>query len=55
MSEHNKQDSVLDPVEEAIYDLMRGKVIIVVDDEDRENEGTSLPWPNGLRLKLLIS
>ncbi|MCA1294748.1 bifunctional 3,4-dihydroxy-2-butanone-4-phosphate synthase/GTP cyclohydrolase II [Paenibacillus sp. alder61] len=29
----------LDRVEEAIYELMRGKVIIVVDDEDRENEG----------------
>lgn len=28
-----------DPIEEAIYDLMLGKVIIVVDDEDRENEG----------------
>ncbi|MDQ1909473.1 bifunctional 3,4-dihydroxy-2-butanone-4-phosphate synthase/GTP cyclohydrolase II [Paenibacillus sp. GD4] len=27
------------PIEEAIYDLMMGKVIIVVDDEDRENEG----------------
>ncbi|XOK63838.1 bifunctional 3,4-dihydroxy-2-butanone-4-phosphate synthase/GTP cyclohydrolase II [Paenibacillus elgii] len=27
------------PIEEAIYDLMLGKVIIVVDDEDRENEG----------------
>lgn len=26
-------------IEEAIYDLMMGKVIIVVDDEDRENEG----------------
>lgn len=26
-------------VEDAIYDLMRGKVVIVVDDEDRENEG----------------
>lgn len=32
-------DIQLDRVEEAIYDLMRGKVIIVVDDEDRENEG----------------
>ncbi|AOZ91415.1 bifunctional 3,4-dihydroxy-2-butanone-4-phosphate synthase/GTP cyclohydrolase II [Paenibacillus crassostreae] len=30
---------VFDPIEEAIYDLMRGKVVIVVDDEDRENEG----------------
>ncbi|OYD09765.1 bifunctional 3,4-dihydroxy-2-butanone-4-phosphate synthase/GTP cyclohydrolase II [Paludifilum halophilum] len=28
-----------DPIEEAIYELMQGKVIIVVDDEDRENEG----------------
>jgi 3,4-dihydroxy 2-butanone 4-phosphate synthase / GTP cyclohydrolase II len=26
-------------IEEAIYDLILGKVIIVVDDEDRENEG----------------
>ncbi|MWV44785.1 bifunctional 3,4-dihydroxy-2-butanone-4-phosphate synthase/GTP cyclohydrolase II [Paenibacillus sp. HJL G12] len=28
-----------DPIEEAIEDLRTGKVIIVVDDEDRENEG----------------
>src|SRR5690348_11681931 len=28
-----------DLIEEAIVDLMLGKVIIVVDDEDRENEG----------------
>jgi len=26
-------------IEEAIYDLIQGKAIIVVDDEDRENEG----------------
>ncbi|WP_438432291.1 bifunctional 3,4-dihydroxy-2-butanone-4-phosphate synthase/GTP cyclohydrolase II [Gorillibacterium sp. sgz500922] len=32
-------DIRFDPIEEAIYDLMQGKVIIVVDDEDRENEG----------------
>lgn len=32
-------DIQLDQIEEAIYDLMRGKVVIVVDDEDRENEG----------------
>lgn len=31
--------TTFDPIEEAIYDLMRGKVVIVVDDEDRENEG----------------
>ncbi|WP_438445549.1 bifunctional 3,4-dihydroxy-2-butanone-4-phosphate synthase/GTP cyclohydrolase II [Gorillibacterium sp. sgz5001074] len=29
----------LDSIEEAIYDLILGKAIIVVDDEDRENEG----------------
>jgi len=32
-------EQLFDPIEEAIYDLMRGKVVIVVDDEDRENEG----------------
>ncbi len=26
-------------VEEAIKDLLQGKMIILVDDEDRENEG----------------
>lgn len=26
-------------IDEAIHDLKQGKVIIVVDDEDRENEG----------------
>jgi 3,4-dihydroxy 2-butanone 4-phosphate synthase/GTP cyclohydrolase II len=31
--------SVLNTIEEAIEDLKNGKVIIVVDDEDRENEG----------------
>ncbi|HCM76185.1 MAG TPA: bifunctional 3,4-dihydroxy-2-butanone-4-phosphate synthase/GTP cyclohydrolase II, partial [Cytophagales bacterium] len=29
----------LDSIEEAIEDIKNGKVIIVVDDEDRENEG----------------
>ena len=32
-------DIRFDPIEEAIYELMQGKVVIVVDDEDRENEG----------------
>ena len=31
--------SVLNTIEEAIIDLKVGKIIIVVDDEDRENEG----------------
>ena len=30
---------MLDRIEEAIEDIRKGKVIIVVDDEDRENEG----------------
>lgn len=33
------EQSILDTIEAAIYDLMRGKPVIVVDDEDRENEG----------------
>ena len=32
-------NSRLDKIEEAIDDIRKGKVIIVVDDEDRENEG----------------
>jgi 3,4-dihydroxy 2-butanone 4-phosphate synthase/GTP cyclohydrolase II len=34
-----KDSYTFDLIEEAIYDLMLGKIIIVVDDEDRENEG----------------
>jgi len=29
----------LDPIEDAIAAIKKGEVIIVVDDEDRENEG----------------
>ncbi len=32
-------EQLLDPIEEAIEAIKRGEVIIVVDDEDRENEG----------------
>ncbi|CAN5317056.1 bifunctional 3,4-dihydroxy-2-butanone-4-phosphate synthase/GTP cyclohydrolase II [soil metagenome] len=35
-------DSILNTIEEAIADLKAGKVIIVVDDESRENEGDFL-------------
>lgn len=35
-------ESVLNTIEEAIEDIKNGKVIIVVDDEDRENEGDFL-------------
>jgi 3,4-dihydroxy 2-butanone 4-phosphate synthase/GTP cyclohydrolase II len=33
------KDLKFNTIEDAIYDLILGKVIIVVDDEDRENEG----------------
>lgn len=33
------EKSILNTIEEAIEDIKAGKVIIVVDDEDRENEG----------------
>ena len=32
----------LNTIEEAIEDIRQGKMIIVVDDEDRENEGDFL-------------
>lgn len=34
-----KDQIVMDSIEEAIEDIKAGKVVIVVDDEDRENEG----------------
>ncbi|MFV0525662.1 MAG: bifunctional 3,4-dihydroxy-2-butanone-4-phosphate synthase/GTP cyclohydrolase II [Acidimicrobiales bacterium] len=33
------RESVLDPVEDAIAAIGRGEIVVVVDDEDRENEG----------------
>ena len=30
---------MLNSIEEAILDIKKGKIVIVVDDEDRENEG----------------
>ena len=33
------KESILDPISDAIEDIKKGKIIIVVDDEDRENEG----------------
>ena len=37
-----QQDIQLHSIEDAINDIRKGKVIIVVDDEDRENEGDFL-------------
>src|SRR5215210_1403 len=36
MAEHPPQ---FDPIEEAIAAIARGEIVVVVDDEDRENEG----------------
>lgn len=41
-SDMNDTQITLDPIEDAIADVKAGKVIIVVDDEDRENEGDFL-------------
>jgi 3,4-dihydroxy 2-butanone 4-phosphate synthase/GTP cyclohydrolase II len=37
--EKNDQEIVLDSIPSAIEDIKKGKPVIVVDDEDRENEG----------------
>ena len=34
-----KDEIVLDSIESAISEIKAGRVVIVVDDEDRENEG----------------
>ncbi|MYV55089.1 bifunctional 3,4-dihydroxy-2-butanone-4-phosphate synthase/GTP cyclohydrolase II [Streptomyces sp. SID3212] len=38
-STDNAEDFALDPVEQAIRDIAAGRPVVVVDDEDRENEG----------------
>ena len=38
-SADSPDDSPFSTIEEAIEDLRRGKMIVVCDDEDRENEG----------------
>ncbi|MFG2719992.1 bifunctional 3,4-dihydroxy-2-butanone-4-phosphate synthase/GTP cyclohydrolase II [Streptomyces sp. NPDC048416] len=38
-STDNREDLSLDPVEQAIRDIAAGRPVVVVDDEDRENEG----------------
>ena len=38
-STDDREDLSLDPVEQAIRDIAAGRPVVVVDDEDRENEG----------------
>ena len=44
----------LNTIEEAIADIRQGKVIIVVDDENRENEGDFLAAAELLPQRLSI-
>ena len=44
-------DIKLNTIEEAIDELKAGKVIIVVDDEDRENEEADLLKSHGENLQ----
>ena len=40
MSEHLEiQQNKFSPIEDAMEDVRQGKMIVIVDDEDRENEG----------------
>ncbi|MGB5756834.1 MAG: bifunctional 3,4-dihydroxy-2-butanone-4-phosphate synthase/GTP cyclohydrolase II [Acidimicrobiales bacterium] len=39
MSDGNGKHSPFDPIEDAIAAIARGEMVVVVDDEDRENEG----------------
>jgi 3,4-dihydroxy 2-butanone 4-phosphate synthase/GTP cyclohydrolase II len=39
MSEQTRADVVFDSIEDAIEDIRQGRIVIVVDDADRENEG----------------
>ncbi len=39
LEKHMEQHIPIDTIEEAIEDLRKGKMVVVVDDQDRENEG----------------
>ena len=41
-------------IEEAIEDIKKGKLVVVIDDEDRENEGDLLWLLKWLLQKVLI-
>ena len=46
-----KSTSSLNSISEAIEDIKNGKIIIVVDDENRENEGDFLAASEWLHRK----
>jgi 3,4-dihydroxy 2-butanone 4-phosphate synthase/GTP cyclohydrolase II len=39
LKEQGKEHSVFAPIEDAVAAIARGEIVVVVDDEDRENEG----------------
>ena len=39
LSEQGSEDSVFASIEDAVAAIARGEIVVVVDDEDRENEG----------------
>src|SRR3989442_14772613 len=44
---------MLDSIESAIEDIKKGKLIIVVDDEDRENEGDFITAAHNVTPKII--
>ena len=44
---------VLNTIPEAIADIKKGKLIIVVDDEDRENEGDFIAAAHGVTPQII--
>ena len=40
--ERDNTSKIFNTVEEAIEDLRQGKIVIIADDEDRENEGDAI-------------
>ena len=41
----------LDNIEDAVNDIKNGKIVIVVDDENRENEGDFIAAADKITLK----
>ena len=46
---------MLDSIESALEDIRNGKLVIVVDDEDRENEGDFITAARNVTPKWSIS
>ena len=49
------EKTTLNTIEEAIEDIRNGKMVIVVDDEDRENEGDFLTAAENMTTEMALS